>query len=224
LATAFASFKKSGLKLSAIEFEEACDGLFTQPAPAFVEDGLTLYEQRLKRLCQKMGYSMAVEDLQATAMATVRSWADRMYLDPDCPKVLESLRKNYCLALITNYDHPPFIELVLRKFDLQRYFAEVIVSSLVGFAKPDPQIFQLALNKTALKPQEVVFVGDSFEDDVKGARAAGIQPVFIQREAAQVDSAITQPQSSSKPQIRPDNSAAGGVTAIRRLTDLLEML
>ena len=50
----------------------------------------------------------------------------------------------------------------------------------MGVKKPDPRIFDSALDRTGMKPKEVIYVGDT-EDDTKAARAAGIVPILIQR-------------------------------------------
>jgi len=51
-------------------------------------------------------------------------------------------------------------------------------SSDVGFAKPDPRIFHRVLRDLAVEPGEAVFVGDRPEDDVAGARAAGMKAIL----------------------------------------------
>ena len=50
----------------------------------------------------------------------------------------------------------------------------------MGVKKPDPRIFDSALDRTGMKPKEVIYVGDT-EDDTKAAHAAGIVPILIQR-------------------------------------------
>ena len=55
----------------------------------------------------------------------------------------------------------------------------IIDSGAVGVAKPDPRIFELALDVVGLTPDRVVHIGDAYHYDVGGARAAGIEPVLI---------------------------------------------
>ena len=64
---------------------------------------------------------------------------------------------------------------------LRPFFDAVVVSGDVGVKKPDPAIFAPALEQTGLATDEALFVGDSPEDDVAGARAAGLRPVLIRR-------------------------------------------
>jgi HAD superfamily hydrolase (TIGR01549 family) len=224
LEISYSLFKKSGLKLNHEGFQQLCDGIFSKPEPPREDDGLTVYERRIKRLCREMGHSMSVPRIQAAAMATVSTWANHMYLDQDCLPVLEALKRNRKLAVITNFDHPPYIELALQKHGLKTYFSEVIISSMVGFNKPDPEIFQLALRKTGLKASEVWHVGDSVEDDVQGAQSAGIKPVFIQRSPGSRVPTIDYQNNARKNKVIADNAVGSGVTTIRRLTELLEIL
>ncbi len=55
----------------------------------------------------------------------------------------------------------------------------IVDSGAVGVAKPDPRIFEIALDMVAADPSRVVHVGDAYSYDVGGARAAGIRPVLV---------------------------------------------
>lgn len=60
-------------------------------------------------------------------------------------------------------------------------FEVVIASGDVGFAKPDPRIFMLAAQQLDLAPERCIFVGDKRDVDALGARAAGMQGVWLNR-------------------------------------------
>ena len=62
-------------------------------------------------------------------------------------------------------------------------FEFILASSDYGLRKPDSRLFQVALEKAALKPEEVWFFGDTYDTDVKGARAAGLKAFFYQGQA-----------------------------------------
>ena len=59
-------------------------------------------------------------------------------------------------------------------------FEFIITSSEYCFRKPNPLIFELALVKAGLKPQNVWFCGDTFDADITGASSAGIFPIYYQ--------------------------------------------
>jgi len=81
------------------------------------------------------------------------------------------------LGVVSNSDGR--VEEALRAAGLSDYFDVVIDSSLVGVEKPDPRIFQAALDALAVRPDESLYVGDVYEVDVVGARAAGIEAVLL---------------------------------------------
>lgn len=81
--------------------------------------------------------------------------------------VLESLGSKYPMVLVSNFYGN--IHAVLRDFDLERYFATVIESAVVGVRKPDPRIFELGLQALGLPAQEVLVVGDSYKKDIMPA-------------------------------------------------------
>lgn len=55
----------------------------------------------------------------------------------------------------------------------------VVDSGAAGVAKPDPAIFRLALDMVGVEPARAVHVGDAYQYDVRGARAAGVHPVLM---------------------------------------------
>jgi putative hydrolase of the HAD superfamily len=69
----------------------------------------------------------------------------------------------------------------LRDCGLDRYVDVLVVSEEVGVAKPDPRIFEVALGRAGCRADEAVMVGDSWTNDIEGARAAGIRAVWFSR-------------------------------------------
>jgi putative hydrolase of the HAD superfamily len=55
----------------------------------------------------------------------------------------------------------------------------IVDSELVGFAKPDPEIFRIALSRAQVTAEQAVHVGDMLSTDVAGARAAGVAPIHL---------------------------------------------
>ena len=65
--------------------------------------------------------------------------------------------------------------------ELGRFLDLLVVSSHLGVSKPDPRVFQMALNRIAVPPAAAIYVGDTYVKDVMGARAAGLTPVLLDR-------------------------------------------
>jgi len=93
-------------------------------------------------------------------------------------KVLAYLQKKYTLHIISN----GFKETTLIKMDLCKlnpYFSNVIISEDVGVNKPNPAIFEYALQKAGAEKHESVMIGDSIEADIRGAQDFGIKAIFF---------------------------------------------
>ena len=93
--------------------------------------------------------------------------------------VSELRRRGFRLGVVSNAEGT-----VARNLDDAGFagaFDTVVDSHLVGVLKPDPAIFRVALERMSLKADRAVFVGDMPEIDVKGAKAAGIVPILLDR-------------------------------------------
>lgn len=82
------------------------------------------------------------------------------------------------LAVVSNFDQR--LIGLLDVLGLAELLEAVVVSSVVGAAKPDPLPFQRALEQLQLPPEAVWHIGDSPEDEA-GARAAGLRCLLIRR-------------------------------------------
>ena len=82
-------------------------------------------------------------------------------------------------GVITNISYAPcVVKKRIRELLPGHSFEFILASSEYLFRKPDRRIFELALKKAQLVPQEVWYIGDSYECDVLGAGNAGIFPVW----------------------------------------------
>lgn len=84
------------------------------------------------------------------------------------------------IIVISNWDVS--LHRVLRNFGWHHRFEFVLASLEEGVEKPDAGLFQIALAKAGVAPNEVVHVGDNPVDDVEGATAVGMRPVLIDRD------------------------------------------
>tara|TARA_Y100001970_G_scaffold74956_1_gene94992 strand:- start:2476 stop:3186 length:711 start_codon:yes stop_codon:yes gene_type:complete len=105
------------------------------------------------------------------------------------PDVIDSLIKlkslNFKLGLISNMDK--LGSELLNEFKLSEYMDICVTSKEANVEKPDPQIFNLALSKLNIKPEEAIYVGDQILSDVEGASNAGMTPVLLDRENSHVN-------------------------------------
>jgi len=97
-------------------------------------------------------------------------------LYPDVLPVLTRLRYRYRLGLISNGNSYP------ERCGLRDIFSFVVFSQDIGVEKPDPAPFHHACRQAGCRPEELLHVGDSLENDVAGARGAGAVSVWLNRE------------------------------------------
>ncbi|HEX6106623.1 MAG TPA: HAD-IA family hydrolase [Gemmatimonadales bacterium] len=81
------------------------------------------------------------------------------------------------LGVVSNSDGR--VEAALEAAGLREFFEVVIDSALTGVEKPDPAIFHAALGALDVAPSEALYVGDLYDVDVLGARAAGMEAVLF---------------------------------------------
>jgi putative hydrolase of the HAD superfamily len=93
-------------------------------------------------------------------------------------KVLETLHhSNYRLGVVSNsYGN---IETLCREFGYNSYVSVFIDSLVEGISKPDPRIYQLALDRIALPAAQVWMVGDNFERDIIPAKSLGLRTAWL---------------------------------------------
>lgn len=83
------------------------------------------------------------------------------------------------LGVLSNFDSR--LHSVLQALDLSKFFTSVTISTEVGAAKPDPQIFTVALSKHQCSADLAWHVGDSLQEDYHGAKASGLRAIWLQR-------------------------------------------
>ena len=100
-------------------------------------------------------------------------------LYPDVLEVLETLAPRYELAVVSNFDGR--LRMILDHLAISKYFRHVFLSSELGADKPDPLIYQRALELGGFPSDEVLHVGDDPQRDWAGARRAGLAVFQLER-------------------------------------------
>ena len=146
----------------------------------------TLRIERIKKLFSN--FKIKIEDYDAKEKLKIylelyeKNWT----LFSDTIDVLEKLKNKYKLAVVTNGDGIQQRKKI-EKTGITKYFAEIIISSEVGFAKPDEKIFQIACKKLKVEPEECIMIGDKLDVDVAGCIKLGIKAVWINRKNENID-------------------------------------
>jgi HAD superfamily hydrolase (TIGR01509 family) len=99
--------------------------------------------------------------------------------------LLSRLHERYAIGIVSNFYGN--LQAVCEESNLSPSVGAAIDSTLVGCKKPDPRIFQAALDALDATAADAVFVGDSLKRDMTGARAMGMRHVWLRAEGAAVN-------------------------------------
>ncbi len=95
--------------------------------------------------------------------------------------ILSRLAERYRLGVITNFYGNA--ARLLAQEGLASFFTAIVDSATLGVRKPDPAIFAAALAELALPPYRVIYVGDSYGQDIRPAKQAGLITVWVRNDA-----------------------------------------
>ncbi|MEA3509456.1 MAG: HAD family hydrolase [candidate division NC10 bacterium] len=108
-------------------------------------------------------------------------------------ELLEWLRPRYQLGLISNFDHAPTARRILDRAQLVPFFDLILISEDHGSRKPYPAIFEAACRALRIAPDEAIFIGDSPNIDVAGAKRIGMGAIWLNRTGDRLDESIPRP-------------------------------
>jgi HAD superfamily hydrolase (TIGR01549 family) len=175
---------RHGLTLDGARYDDARIGAIAalQRDPGLVHD-----EELWIRFTEAIVVGMGGDPVlsRSCAVDLVREWErhENFFLYEDTLPVLAELRRHRLrIGLVSNGQRD--LEEFARHHALD---VDVCVGSLRhGRVKPHPSIFEAALEALDAEPSEAAMVGDSYTDDIEGARALGMRAILIDREGAHV--------------------------------------
>ncbi len=133
-----------------------------------------------RSICQKAGLDVS-EDIQIRVIRKVlREFTGAYALFPDTLPLLQALpSRSIITGIITNADKN--VLNLIGKLDVQKYFNVVVTSEQVGAEKPSAVIFNAALKQGNHPAADSLYIGDQYQSDILGAKAAGMQAILIDR-------------------------------------------
>ena len=117
-----------------------------------------------------------IRELTDALLAALRFSA----FDDARPALLAARDRGQRVVVASNWDVS--LHDVLKRIGLRALLDGIVTSAEVGARKPDPAVFERALAVAGARASDAVHVGDSVDEDVRGAIAAGIEPVFLSRD------------------------------------------
>ncbi|MBN1357795.1 HAD family hydrolase [Candidatus Bathyarchaeota archaeon] len=158
---------------------KARDALYVKANPKLEEPH---FNCRISNALESLGYVDVESKIVAGATNEFcEGFMEYVRIDDDAKSALEKLHGKYKLGIVSNFAIPECVEKLLKKHGLDKFFDVVLVSGAVNKRKPSPEIFQKALKELGVSAENTVFVGDTVDADVVGAKAAGMKTIFIER-------------------------------------------
>ncbi len=100
-------------------------------------------------------------------------WRRRIAYYPGVLETLEYLHEHYTLAALTNGN------IEMANLQIERFFDFVLKAEDINSSKPDPLMYQLAMEQAGVTADEMLHIGDSPENDVLAAKKLGIHTVWF---------------------------------------------
>ena len=141
--------------------------------------------RRLKDSFDSLNYSISDEQINQISIDYITFLPENNILFEGAKEVLEYLNAKYKLHVITN----GFAEVQFKKINnsgISHYFATITNSEMAGVKKPNPKIYEHALNLAKAEKQNAIMIGDCLDADVKGALDFGISAIFFNPEKKEV--------------------------------------
>jgi len=97
-------------------------------------------------------------------------------LDTEIVELIKFLHKQYRLGIISNA-FSGHLRSIIKKYELESLFDEMLISSEIGIVKPDPHIFYIMLDKLGVDPGDTIFI-DDHKYNIDGAESLGIHGIW----------------------------------------------
>ena len=146
---------------------------------------------RLKHSFDAINYSILDEEIDAIAEDYIRFLPENNHLFDGTIELLDYLKPKYNLHIITN----GFAEVQFKKINNSKigsYFQTVTNSEMAGVKKPNPIIFEYAIDLAKAKKENSIMIGDSLDADVQGALDAGLDAIYFNESKMLVEDHIKQ--------------------------------
>ncbi len=141
------------------------------------DDKMAVYREYGTRILAGTG-ATPDQALQMLATAFSKGWIFKSF--PDAVPALKLVKERKLVTgLISNVGQE--IDSYCRELGFEPFLDYKVTSFEVGYDKPRPEIFHLALDRAGIKANEAIFIGDVYEQDIVGAKGVGMKPILINR-------------------------------------------
>ena len=145
------------------------------------ENKIDQKELRLRRLSETfyaLNRVVSNEQIEVISDLYIENLSSFTHLFDGTHELLENLKQKYKLHIITNgFEQVQHFK--ISNSGLAPYFEHTFTAEKIGYKKPHPQIFQQALQKAQVIPENALMIGDSLEADISGALHLGMQAIHF---------------------------------------------
>ncbi len=176
-----------GAEIDPETIEQSFKDHFNQTAPLVANEGHRLSYEKERDWWKYIVRTVFERHVEVQNFEAFFDYLYRRFAESDCWRLYDDVVEvvsqlkvdGKILAIISNWDSrlPGLCE----QLGLTTFFPTLVVSSLVGYEKPHPAIFQIALEQTGLLPQEVMYIGDDPYLDYQAAQKAGLIALHLDR-------------------------------------------
>jgi len=141
-------------------------------------DHLTLRYKRLKEVFDLVPHEIKDSDIHLISEEYIKYLPTFNHLFDGAIDVLDYLKPKYNLHIITN-GFQDVQSGKLKNANIEHYFTTITNSEMAGVKKPNPKIFEFALQLAKAEKATSLMVGDSLEADMEGAKNIGLDALFF---------------------------------------------
>ena len=181
-AQVFYAKYSSILRASTIEtFVREWEAASERHMDQFLRGNVSFEDQRRRRISDVALHPVSQEEADRIFSDYLEAYEANWTLFPEVLDVLEALgSRGFRMGVITNGDAAQQ-KSKLQTLGLAQFFEHILISGALGISKPNKEIFQAAADLMRCETLECTHIGDSFENDVNGAMATGMQAVWLDR-------------------------------------------
>lgn len=174
-------FLEHGLNISLPDFLEVYIPLNHSFWKLYREERISKEDLRYQRLKQSFdGINKYVDDHTINSLSEdyIANLSNFGNVFPYAIEILQYLKPKYRIHIITNGFHEVQGK-KLRNSGIDKFFEHVVDSEMAGVKKPNPKIFNLALERARVNAEKSIMIGDNLEADILGAKAVGMNTIHF---------------------------------------------
>ena len=162
------------LKVTPLSLKEAMAVLSDDDLVSEYETGRLSSQEHYRKVCRRLQMEVSIEKFREL-------WGSMFLPEPLLSEsFLQDLKKRYRLMLLSNTNEIHF-DFVIQNYPILRMIEERLLSYQAGCMKPQTRIFELAIKKAGVAPENIFFTDDRPEN-IEAAQRSGIQALLFQSE------------------------------------------